>query len=71
MSPHHRRIECRRGGDDNSSTAGLNAGPAVMNNAIDGSKPAVISNDYHQQLSPMAAKTVGEGVLELAVMNFL
>ena len=29
-------------------TVGLNAAPTVMNNATDGSKPAVINNDYHQ-----------------------
>jgi hypothetical protein len=39
MSPHHHRIEHQCSGDDNNSTAGLSAGPAVMNNATD---------DYHQ-----------------------
>lgn len=61
MSPHHHRIEHRRGGDDNDSTARFNAGPAVMNDATDGLKPMVINNDYHQRLSPTAAKTAGEG----------
>lgn len=56
---------------DNGSTAGLSAGPAEMNNATDGSKPAVISNGYHQRLSPSMTKTGGERGLEPAVMNFL
>jgi hypothetical protein len=60
ISPHHRRIEHRCAGDDNDSTTGLNAGLAVMNNATNGSKPVVINNDYHQRLSPMVVKTVGE-----------
>jgi len=55
----------QRGGD--GSTARLNAGPAVTNNTIDGSKPAVINNDYHQR----GPKPLVKGGLELLVMNFL
>ena len=70
VSPHHRRMVRQRGGD--GSTARLNAGPAVTNNTIDGSKPAVINNDYHQRLSPMAAKIVGYGRFETdGDLNFL
>lgn len=60
MSSYLHRIEPWHGSDDNSSTARLNTTTTLMNNTIDGSKPAVIINDYRQRLSPMAAKTINE-----------
>jgi hypothetical protein len=71
MSPRHYWIEHQCGGDDNGSTTGWNAGPTVMNNATDSSKPALITNYYHQQLSPTATKSAGEGDLEPVLMNVL
>lgn len=43
------------------STAILYADPVVMNNAIAGFATSGLHRGYHQRLSPMRAKTDGEG----------
>jgi hypothetical protein len=43
----------------------------VVNIITASEQPVVMKSDYHHQLLPTGAKTVGEGGLELAVMNFM
>jgi hypothetical protein len=43
----------------------------VVNIITTSAQPAVMKSDYHRQLLPTGAKTIGEGGLELVVMNFL
>lgn len=58
-------------GDDATTTAEWFIGPMVVNIISASSKPATMNTDYHQWRLPIGAKTVGEGGLELALMNFV
>jgi hypothetical protein len=47
MFPHHRQIKKRCDSEDNGNTTRLDVALVVVNNTTNGSKPAVINNDYH------------------------
>ena len=53
------------------STAVLYIDPVVMNNTTVGLATGGDHLGYHKRHSPTMAKTIGEGGLEPAVMNFL
>jgi len=50
---------------------GWYARPTVVNVITTDVQPAVMKVTYHYRLLPTGAKTIGEGGLELAMINFL